>query len=73
MNMKRIKLKLATALLFGSLMSSCYEDKGNYDYERMNDITVEIPLESSDCVLGDVLKITPELKISTDKETENYT
>ena len=45
MNMKRIKLKLATAILLGSLMSSCYEDKGNYDYEQMNDITVEIPQE----------------------------
>jgi len=73
MNMKRIKLKLATAILLGSLMSSCYEDKGNYDYEQMNDITVEIPLESNDCVLGDVLKITPELKFLTGKETENLT
>ena len=73
MNMKRIKLKLATAIFLGSLMSSCYEDKGNYDYEQMNDITVEIPLESSDCVLGDVLKIIPELKFSTGKETENLT
>ena len=44
MNMKRIKLKLATAIFLGSLMSSCYEDKGNYDYEQMNDITVGIPL-----------------------------
>lgn len=68
MNMKRIKLKLATAIFLGSLMSSCYEDKGNYDYEQMNDITVEIPLESSDCVLGDVLKIIPELSSQQERK-----
>lgn len=73
MNMKRIKLRLATVVLLGSLMSSCYEDKGNYDYAQMNDITVAIPLESSECVLGDVLKITPELKFLAGKETENLT
>ena len=73
MNMKRIKLRLATVVLLGSLMSSCYEDKGNYDYAQMNDITVAIPLESSECVLGDVLRITPELKFSAGKETENLT
>lgn len=63
----------AAVILPGMFLSSCYEDKGNYDYMQMNDITVNIPLESDVCVLGDVLKITPELTFSAGKATNELT
>lgn len=55
------------------LLSSCYEDKGNYEYRQMNDVTIEIPLETSEYSLGDILKIEPKLSFSAGEETSHLT
>ena len=44
---------------------SCYEDKGNYDYNDLIKITLDIG-EVKDITLGDVLKVTPTITLSKD-------
>lgn len=53
-------------LIFVCSFSSCYEDKGNYDYRAMNDIEITLPLpdDNNEFVLGDVLNIQPKLVFS---------
>ena len=55
------------------LFSACYEDKGNYDYRQMNDITIHIPLENNEYVMGDKLEITPNLEFAVGKESNELT
>lgn len=43
----------------------CYEDKGNYDYNDLVKITLDIG-EVKDITLGDVLKVTPTITLSKD-------
>ena len=64
----KIKYIVAVVSLFMSL-SSCYEDKGNYDYMPMNDIDITVTAEKSSFVLGDVVKIEPEMHFALDKPT----
>ncbi len=33
------------------IITSCYEDKGNYDYREMNDIEISVETESSSYAL----------------------
>ena len=49
--------------------TSCYEDKGNYDYMAMNDITVSVNTENDSYALGDKLSVTPELTFAMGQET----
>lgn len=67
MYMKKINWVIAAAMLF--CLSSCYEDKGNYDYKRINDVTVSFTLETSEYVLGDILKVEPQFAFSSGKES----
>lgn len=62
-------------VVFTCLLSSCYEDKGNYDYRQMNDITIELSLPDGvdRYSLGDVLEIKPELIFAKGVESENLT
>lgn len=59
--------------IFVCLLSSCYEDKGNYDYREMNDVTIKIPLETQEYLIGDILKIVPDLSFSLGAESEDLT
>ena len=54
-------MKLATAILLGSLMSSCYEDKGNYDYHPINEVKISDWKKGGYTAIfkNDTLKITP--------------
>lgn len=63
--------KIYFVILFLSvcLLYSCYEDKGNYEYQQLNDVTISIPLETSEYSLGDVLKIEPTMSFATGKES----
>lgn len=64
-----------TMVVFTCLLSSCYKDKGNYDYQQMNDIaiTLSLPEGKTRYSLGDVLEIKPELIFTKGVETENLT
>lgn len=62
-------------VVFICLLSSCYEDKGNYDYRQMNDITITLPLPDGRIKysLGDVLEIKPEFTFKQGTESEHLT
>lgn len=62
----KMKYILAILVFVVGLLSSCYEDKGNYDYQIMNDITITLPLPDGNdvFVLGDEINIQPELTFS---------
>lgn len=71
-----MKIKYILRLLvFAGLLSSCYEDKGNYDYQAMNDITISLPLPdgNTEYVLGDILNIQPELVFAQGIKSESLT
>lgn len=50
-------------------MTSCYEDKGNYDYKEMNDVEISVPTESSNYSLGDTVKSKPQLTFALGRES----
>ena len=55
------------------LLSSCFKDKGNYDYTDINDITIGDKGFAADTIYNvranvDRLTITPELNFSLDPE-----
>lgn len=52
-------------LIIGLLgLVSCYDDKGNYDYKNINEITVEFPYFYFEQVLGEKLVVEPKLSYS---------
>lgn len=53
---------LLIAILLG--VSGCYDDKGNYDYKNINEITVEFPYFYFEQVLGEKLVVEPKLSYS---------
>lgn len=60
-------------LLLGSGMSSCYSDKGNYDYHWIQDIKLDSVLSDVTVARSQVLKIDVDLKkaiLNTENETE---
>ena len=63
------KIYWMTVAVVVCCLSSCYEDKGNYDYKLMNDVTVNFTMEATEFVMGDVLKIEPQLAFSLGEET----
>ena len=51
---------------FSLLLFSCYEDKGNYDYEELNEVSLIEPVEGSRYVIDryDTLCIEPQFSFS---------
>lgn len=64
-----MKINYILGLLGILFITSCYDDRGNYDYTLLNDIDIKVQMEESNCVLGDVLKVTPQLNFALGKET----
>ena len=63
-------------MLGAFLFTGCYDDKGNYDYRLINEVTVEHEF-FGDTILRmyafvDTLRITPEIKGSIDGDIDNY-
>ena len=54
--------------MFLLIITSCYEDKGNYDYREMNDIEISVETESSSYALGDKVISKPKLVFTLGKE-----
>lgn len=68
--MKNMKVKLLTICLFIScILISCYEDNGNYKYDDINDIEIELPFSVS-VTPEDTLKVVPKLKFKHEDETD---
>lgn len=60
--MKRILAVLYIIITFGVV--SCYEDKGNYDYKEINEISISGIQESYERMKWQDLRITPQLSFS---------
>jgi hypothetical protein len=55
-------------MLIVVLLASCYEDKGNYNYKKLNEIEISGVDENSYSMhYGDVLKISPKLNFKLDQ------
>ena len=63
----------ATIMGLCLLASSCYDDKGNYDYDTLNDVDINVKMETTRYVLGEVIKITPVLNFTFGKATNELT
>lgn len=63
-------LSLTMSLL---CISSCYEDKGNYDYQSVNKITISGIEKSYTVGWKDVLTVKPIITSSIPGDEENYT
>ena len=59
--------------LLGVLFFSCYEDKGNYNYEDVNQLKIQFTDEVINCIMGDTLEIVPIYKFTTDSSHANLT
>ena len=53
------------------VLGSCYSDKGNYDYEDVNEITVDLGGAKYTYVVGNVAKLEPTLTFATREIAES--
>jgi len=69
--MKRSIIIILTATI--TFLSACYKDKGNYDYNEINDVQITGMAASYSYVLGTTLHIEPKIQMKTnDTSTVNY-
>lgn len=61
---------LGLLLLAAGMVASCYDDKGNYDYDNLNDIEIGVTPATSSFVMGDTINIKPELKFKAGQPTD---
>ena len=54
------------------LLASCYEDKGNYIYHEINELTLEGIEPTYDVDIDDTLKIVPQLKGTLYSDTSRF-
>lgn len=71
--MKKLNI-LFGILSFVFMLSSCYKDKGNYAYHKINSITVTDPLSTSRMLIfqGDTLRLNPEIAQTTPSDNLSY-
>jgi len=70
---KNIKTRLLISLCTFFTLFSCLEDQGNYNYNEVNDITINTIQEDYSILRFDKLNIVPELELSLDpNESGNY-
>ncbi len=65
MKMKNIKI-IIISLLSLLFLFSCYEDKGNYDYKKLNEINISGLQPTYYLNVGDTLKLKPHLSFAVD-------
>jgi hypothetical protein len=69
--MKNIFYTLA-AFFAAIAFTSCYSDKGNYDYAALDSLTIDLPYTSYNASLGERLQITPIVTTSIDESDLTY-
>lgn len=77
MKVKKYISSLIISLTVMSYMSSCIDDKGNYDYDKVSEITMEYPSgkpfdQTYEIEFNDSLIIDPQIKISEGIGKDNY-
>lgn len=68
-----MKKNIYILLLFSLtvVLESCYGDKGNYDYEDVNEITVDLGGAKYTYVVGNVARLEPTLTFATQEIAES--
>lgn len=68
-----MKKNIYILLLFSLtvVLESCYGDKGNYDYEDVNEITVDLGGAKYTYVVGNVARLEPALTFATQEIAES--
>lgn len=62
-------------IVFSWLFSGCYEDKGNYDYIEVNEVTVTVKPEGTYTIygyLGEELTVAPRLTFQNPSDTLEF-
>ena len=66
-----MKLKYIISALFAIGIFACYDDEGNYDYQEINEISVDsLKEEYAAYMLADTLRISPIVRFTQDSTTE---
>lgn len=60
----RNKFLILIIFCIATIFTSCYEDKGNYDYSPENRISIEFDAPLKEVSIGDVIKVEPKLTMS---------
>ena len=68
-----MKIKILFVVMFLLIITSCYEDKGNYDYKNINEVTVKLPKKYfPNLIMGDPIVIEPEITFKNPKDTAYF-
>ena len=63
-------------MMFSFIMTSCYKDKGNYDYEKVGEVKIEFPSVDEDNTMEaesyKEFTITPEISTELDENNFSY-
>lgn len=54
------------------LLGSCYDDKGNYEYNDLLDVSISVPFEEYDAGIGSKLTIIPSVETQIKETDLNY-
>jgi hypothetical protein len=60
------------ALVVSAAFTSCYSDKGNYDYTDLDSLSIEIPYTTYNAALGGKLQISPTVTTVIDNSDLSY-
>lgn len=64
--------KLYIIFLVAIAVCSCYEDKGNYDYKKLDEVEISLPSEFYSVIFGNKLSITPTITTSIPEHDLSY-
>ncbi|MRG47391.1 hypothetical protein GFS24_19885 [Chitinophaga sp. SYP-B3965] len=70
-----MKANLTIISILAILFSSCYKDKGNYDYAALNKLEIKDKngVINISIIFGDTLRLSPEITQTTAQNEENLT
>lgn len=57
----RLKISIAMLSLFATILSGCYEDKGNYDYSPVNELEITLPDVVEAMAHSENIKFSPSI------------
>lgn len=60
--MKRIINSIITLLVLATIFAGCSKDLGNYDYRKINDVTIKVIADTFQVLMYDTLRITPVIE-----------
>lgn len=71
--MRKSIIFLLLVLLCGIAQTSCYEDKGNYDYTELDTLNIQLPAKELNVQLGDTTSLSPTVATNIPEGDLDYT